>query len=114
MWTKMLRINCTHLVSMDLSKERIRKARETINNLDVHFMLSDARILPFKDGFFDTICAFEVIEHLPDYDDHLTFLREVKRVLSNNGVFLISTPNRPLFKIYCKLLREKHPTHFLN
>jgi ubiquinone/menaquinone biosynthesis C-methylase UbiE len=112
MWTRMLQKNCDHLVSMDLSKTRIEMARETVTTVNVHFILSDARVLPFKDGVFTTVCAFEVIEHLPHYEDHLTFLHEVKRVLSTNGVFLISTPNRPLFKIYCTLLKENHPTHF--
>jgi 2-polyprenyl-3-methyl-5-hydroxy-6-metoxy-1,4-benzoquinol methylase len=46
--------------------------------------------LPFEDSFFDAIFAGEIIEHLID-PDHL--LREVHRTLTENGVFVLSTPN---------------------
>lgn len=112
-WTGILRRRCNKLVSIDLSEERIKRAKKKVNNLSsIDFILSDARSLPFKDCSFDTICAFEVIEHLPAYEDHLKFLCEVKRVLSKDGIFLISTPNRPLFSIYSSILKEKHTTHF--
>ncbi|MFH1202123.1 MAG: class I SAM-dependent methyltransferase [Candidatus Omnitrophota bacterium] len=111
-WTDFLRSKSSNVVSIDLSKDRIKNAKKIINNSDIDFIISDARVLPFKDRSFSTICAFEVIEHLPNRNDHFRFIREVKRLLSKNGVFLISTPNRPLFIIYCWLLREMHPTHF--
>lgn len=111
-WTTFLRKNCSNLVSVDLSKERMRRAREGIDDLEINFVLCDARFLPFKDFSFDTVCAFEVIEHLPNYSEQLKFLSEVKRVVSNNGVFLITTPNRPLFRLYRKILKERHTTHF--
>jgi len=108
--TSFLRKKVPFLISLDLSEKRIRIAKE-INN-DVVFVLADARELPFKDAVFDSICAFEVIEHLPTCEDHVKFLSEIKRILSKKGIFLISTPNKPLFRIYCWLLREKHSTHF--
>ncbi len=108
--TSFLKNKVPLLISLDLSEKRIRIAKKINNN--VVFILADARELPFKNGVFDSICAFEVIEHLPAYEDHTKFLSEVKRVLSRDGTFLISTPNKPLFRIYCKILREKHSTHF--
>ena len=108
--TSFLKNKVPFLISLDLSEKRIRIAKK-INN-DVMFVLADARKLPFKDAVFDSICAFEVIEHLPTREDHVKFLSEIKRVLSKKGTFLISTPNKPLFRIYCWLLRERHSTHF--
>lgn len=40
---------------------------------------------------FDVICVFEVIEHL---EDPLEGLRHAARLLSDNGVLVISVPNR--------------------
>jgi len=44
----------------------------------------------FKNKSFDTIIAGETIEHL---ENPSAFLREAKKVLKDDGVLLISTPN---------------------
>ncbi|MEM7337043.1 MAG: class I SAM-dependent methyltransferase [Actinomycetota bacterium] len=48
------------------------------------------RTLPFDDGFFDSIFASEIIEHVPDM---ATFISELKRVLRKGGVLYLTTPN---------------------
>jgi len=60
--------------------------------------------IPFKDNFFDTIYAGEVIEHLFDTD---AFLRECNRVLKKNGVFVLSTPNICNLRNMVKVLQKK-------
>ncbi len=50
-----------------------------------------ARALPYADGSFDLIVAFEVIEHLADWRE---FLPEARRALAPNGQFIVSTPNK--------------------
>ena len=45
--------------------------------------------LPFRDGEFDLVCAFDVIEHVED--DRRVF-REVSRVLKDDGVLICSVP----------------------
>lgn len=47
--------------------------------------------LPYKNNFFDVVTMLAVFEHINN--DKLQFvLKEVKRVLKNNGVFVITTP----------------------
>jgi SAM-dependent methyltransferase len=50
--------------------------------------------MPFRDGSFDLVIAFEVIEHLPDWQ---ALLREARRALADNGLLIVSTPNREYY-----------------
>jgi SAM-dependent methyltransferase len=45
--------------------------------------------LPFNDGKFELVCAFDVIEHVED--DRLVF-GEVSRVLTDGGLFVFAVP----------------------
>lgn len=45
---------------------------------------------PYDDGQFDCVVAIDVLEHLPDDQP---FLREVQRVLRENGRAVITVPN---------------------
>jgi SAM-dependent methyltransferase len=46
--------------------------------------------LPYEDNFFDTVYLGEVIEHLHNPG---MVLKEVRRVLKEDGVFIMDTPN---------------------
>lgn len=52
----------------------------------------EARALPFRDGGFELVCLFDVLEHL---DDDLAALREVRRVLAPGGWLALSVPAYP-------------------
>jgi SAM-dependent methyltransferase len=49
----------------------------------------DIASLPFRDGEFDLVCAFDVIEHV---EDDLRVFGELNRVLKDNGVLILSVP----------------------
>ncbi len=55
--------------------------------------IGDIRKLPFKNNFFDTVCAFEVLEHIP-FNDFEKSLKELKRVSKKN--IIISIPIRKI------------------
>lgn len=52
-------------------------------------VLADASSLPFEDDIFDTVLLLEVLEHLPSPE---TAIKEAKRVLSEDGTLIVSTP----------------------
>lgn len=77
-------------LGIDLSKRVIDKAMRR-RKTNLRFILADCRYLPLRNESFDLITSFEVIEHLVDPD---LFLKEVKRVLKENGKLILSTPIR--------------------
>lgn len=46
--------------------------------------------LPFESGFFDIVLATEVLEHVFDTD---ALLSEIRRVLKEGGILILSVPN---------------------
>jgi SAM-dependent methyltransferase len=58
---------------------------------DLRIHQADATELPFEDNSFDIVLSLDLFEHVPDSDRHLT---EVRRVLKNDGHYLLQTPNK--------------------
>lgn len=82
------------VVGIDSSAEAIQHARERYQAENLFFQKADAYSLPFENLSFDVVCSFQVIEHLKYPEKHL---QEIKRVLTEDGVLLLSTPNRVQF-----------------
>jgi SAM-dependent methyltransferase len=55
------------------------------------FVRADVRQLPFEDGAFDLVVSFETIEHVRDPE---SVLDEFRRVLADDGLLIVSTPNK--------------------
>jgi SAM-dependent methyltransferase len=55
------------------------------------FVVGDVRELPFADGSFDLVVCFETIEHVSDPE---RVLGEFDRVMADDGLLLVSTPNK--------------------
>jgi SAM-dependent methyltransferase len=51
----------------------------------------DMRALEFGDALFDFCYSSCAIEHIGDHDDFLAHLREVRRVLKSDGVYVLTT-----------------------
>ena len=75
------------VTGVDISDYAVQHAREQ-RGLDARCGV--LRDMQFNDGSFDVITMWDVIEHLPD---PLAELREVRRVLRQDGCLLINTPN---------------------
>lgn len=79
------------VIGLEAAGEAVEMARSryAVSNLD--FLRGDCRAIPFAGGSFDLVVAFEVIEHLEEWD---RLLAESRRVLADWGVLVVSTPNR--------------------
>jgi SAM-dependent methyltransferase len=79
------------VTGVDISAEAIAYARAHYPLPNATFLTASASALPFQPASFDLITAFEVIEHLDNWQDLLV---EARRLLHPSGVFLVSTPNK--------------------
>jgi SAM-dependent methyltransferase len=79
------------VTGIDIAPEAIEFACSEYPLPNLKFEQASCTALPYSDGEFDLVVAFEVIEHLEDWR---SFLAEVRRVLAPNGQFIVSTPNK--------------------
>jgi SAM-dependent methyltransferase len=79
------------VVGIDNAADAIEFASTNYRAPNLTFEQASCGALPYADGSFDLIVAFEVIEHLPDWRQ---FLQEARRTLAPNGQFIVSTPNK--------------------
>jgi SAM-dependent methyltransferase len=77
------------IVAADVEHALMRERKRDFSN--VHWLVSGANPLPFRDGAFDTVFAGELIEHLVD---PRLGVAEFGRVLHEGGVLILTTPNR--------------------
>ena len=58
------------------------------------FLLVENTDLPFSDAFFDVVTSNHVTEHVGSLKEQKNHLREMRRVMTTNGVGYLTTPNR--------------------
>jgi 2-polyprenyl-3-methyl-5-hydroxy-6-metoxy-1,4-benzoquinol methylase len=80
-----------NVTGIDIAPEAVDHARTHYALPNLVFEQASCTALPYGDGVFDLVVAFEVIEHLENWRD---FLQEVRRVLAPAGQLIVSTPNR--------------------
>jgi cyclopropane-fatty-acyl-phospholipid synthase len=75
------------VVGITVSEEQARYARELCDGLDVEINLQDYRDLT---GRFDRVLSIGMFEHV-GYKNYGTFMRVVRDLLVDNGLFLLHT-----------------------
>lgn len=75
---------------VDVSSEAVKYAKSKFSNDNIEFLVGDAESIPLPDNFVDIVITFETIEHVKNYRK---FMAEMKRVLKDDGLAIISTPN---------------------
>src|SRR5947209_5087966 len=83
--------NAALIAGMDIAADALAYSREHYAARNLRWVQASCLDVPFRDGSFDLVLAFEVIEHLTEWQK---FLEEARRVLAPGGQFIVSTPNR--------------------
>ncbi|MBR0087775.1 MAG: class I SAM-dependent methyltransferase [Lachnospiraceae bacterium] len=80
---------CGLLMLTDISEGMLSAARENIGERkNTAYALADIQDIPFEDDSFDAVIANSMLYHVPDME---CGMREVRRVLKNEGVFYCAT-----------------------
>jgi SAM-dependent methyltransferase len=82
------------VVGADISGNAVSHANKRYAHDGLHYVAADCTQIPEPDASFDVIVSFETIEHMTE---HEAFIREVDRLLAPGGLFIISSPNRPVY-----------------
>lgn len=78
------------VVGVDNSQDAIDYAKSKYQKQNIEFLIENGEATSFKDDIFDVIVSNETIEHVNNQEN---FLKEIKRILTKEGVAVISTPN---------------------
>lgn len=85
----------SYVISVDKSQEAIEFAeqkRKKMRNENIQYITCDLANLSLKEKL-DVVVCIEVIEHL-NIDDQFKFLYQLKNVLKDDGMLLITTPEK--------------------
>jgi len=80
-------------IAAGIGKYLTGETRPLTQNLSL--LVMDAQAMQFPDAIFDAAVSFEGLEHVPDPKKMLS---EISRVLKDDGVLVLSTPNKKMSK----------------
>lgn len=105
--TNLLSKSAKNVVGVDIDKITVCNANEKYasKNTKISYLEGSLISIPFEDNYFDVIVCFESIEHISDHDRALS---EFIRVLKDDGLLIISTPDKYL---YSDLPKYSNPFH---
>ncbi|MCI0746949.1 MAG: methyltransferase domain-containing protein [Verrucomicrobia subdivision 3 bacterium] len=94
-------------VGIDPSLGAVLAARRVASQLGVDgkFLVADARHLPFRQGSFDVVYSYSVIQHF-GFDDVRRAMQEACRVLAARGLCQIQLANACGFRSLCHQVRR--------
>jgi len=93
------------VVGVDISKEAVEHARACYPKDNLEFLQGSCSKIPLPDDSVDVVVSFETIEH---HNEHEDMMHEIKRVLNQEGVLIISSPDK---KEYSDIPQYKNEYH---
>lgn len=83
------------VIGVDISEECIHHAIKMYENNNLSYLIGSIINIPIEEReIFDVIVCFEALEHIVEHEE---LLKEVKRLLKPDGLFIVSTPNKPVY-----------------
>jgi len=102
----MLAEEANEVIGIDIDETTIRHASSKYIKKNLEFIKGSITNVPIKgENIFDVVVCFEALEHIEDHDG---LMKEVKRLLKEKGMFIVSTPNR---YIYSEQPNYQNPFH---
>ena len=86
-----------NIIGLDLTPEMISAAKkiDKKRNTDIEFIVGDADDLKFEDNSFEqALFSFNGLMQIPERKNRIKALKEIKRILTENGIFIFTTHDR--------------------
>ncbi len=100
------------VVGIDISAETIAYAQSKYAEpKNASYVEASIAELPFKDHSFDVIVSFETIEHVTE-ELQDSFLKEIKRCLKEDGMLIMSSPDKRTYTDLTGHINEFHIKEF--
>ncbi len=109
--TNILAEEATTITGLDISREAVENASKKYVRSNLKYAVGDVAKIPLEDSSVDVIVSFETIEHV-DEDKQKKFLKEAKRILKDDGLLVVSTPNKELYSDKYNYHNEFHIKEF--
>jgi ubiquinone/menaquinone biosynthesis C-methylase UbiE/glycosyltransferase involved in cell wall biosynthesis len=88
----MLAEKAESVIGIDIDESTIRHASSKYIKENLEFIEGSITNVPIKgENIFDVVICFEALEHIEEHDK---LMKEVKRLLTVAGIFIVSTPNK--------------------
>ncbi len=84
----LLQNNYIKLYGIDISKLTIKNINKKIKG---NFKVANIKNIPFSNNLFDFVLVIDILEHLT-YQELSISIREINRVIKDNGKLIISVP----------------------
>ncbi len=80
---------------VDIDENSINYAKAKYGKSEnINFLVGSTDAIPLDDNSVDIVISFETIEH---HNEHQLMIQEILRVLKNDGVLLISSPEKSIY-----------------
>ncbi len=83
-----LEYGASYLYGVDIDEEAVERAQKHHKSNRAEFLVGDTKRIPLDENSVDTICCFDVFEHVSNVPEMLS---EIKRVLKPGGQIIIGT-----------------------
>lgn len=89
--TSLLSKKAKFIYGVDIDELTIIKAKKKYKKENLEFLVGNTSSIPLCDNSVDVVISFETIEH---HNEHEQMIMEIKRVLTDDGLLIISTPDK--------------------
>jgi ubiquinone/menaquinone biosynthesis C-methylase UbiE len=93
------------VTGLDIDSNTIKHAQNKYKSDNLTYIEGSCSALPFENSSFDVVISFETLEHL---EHQQQMLAEFNRVLRNDGILIISTPDKKHYSDATGFVNEFH------
>jgi ubiquinone/menaquinone biosynthesis C-methylase UbiE len=93
------------VIGIDIDESSVVNANKKYKKDNLKYLVGSADKIPIESNSIDVVVSFETIEH---HDKHEEMLLEIKRILKDDGILIMSSPDK---KYYTDIPNKKNPFH---